>query len=422
VTQHEQGALAGAQQQRAGFAAVLEIRGAGRMVASAVIGRMPLGMLTLGALLLVQQEYGSFALAGLAVGALALGSGVAAPVQGALMDRHGARRVLIPVAAGQAAVTWGFAVSAAVSAPSAVVVLLALGVGMLTPPVSAALRTTWMNVAEQGPVRDAAFALDAMTTQLLFALGPLLTAVAIELVGTVTAVILAGLISLVGTFVFAGAIPLRVASELRSRARSLAAERGERFSRIAALRSRGLRLVLVTVVLIGWAGGCMEVALSGLAVHLGSASAAGVLIGLWCLGGVSGGWFYGRRRWRAPIERRHQAAAFGAALASLPLLAAGTMPLALAFSFTAGLPWAPLFACQYQMVADQAPEHALSEAFTWNTSGIIGGGAIGSALAGVTIAELGVYACFVQTAVLALSSIGWDFVTTRPATALRRAR
>jgi MFS family permease len=373
---------------------------------------MPFGMLTLGTLLLVQQEYGSFALAGLAVGALALGSGVAAPIQGGLVDRHGAIRVLTPLAIGQGVVTCGFAAGAALGGPAAAVVASALLVGTLTPPVSATLRMTWMNLTD-GPVRDAAFALDAMTTQLLFALAPLLTAVSVQVVGTAPTVMLAGVISVAGTVVFARAAPVKVATAMRSHARSLAIERGERLRWVAALSSPGLRAVLLIVLLVGWAAGSVEVGLTGLAVHLGSPAAAGVLIGSWCVGGVTGGWFYGGRTWHASIGARHQAAAAGVALAVLPLLAARSIPLALAFSFVAGLPWAPLAACQYQMVADNAPQHAQAEAFTWSFSALIGGTAIGSALAGVAISVAGVYACFVQTAVVVLVALGWEQLTIR---------
>jgi MFS family permease len=403
--------VATAHAGRPGFGAVLDIRGAPRLVASSVVGRMPLGMLTLGVLLLVQQEYGSFATAGLAVGALAFGCGVAAPVQGALIDRHGAARVLTPLGVAQAAITCVFAASAVLGAPPPVILLMALLVGVLAPPLSATLRMTWMNVTEHGPVRDAAFALDAMTTQLLFALGPLLTAVSVQLAGTMATVMLAGVISLAGTLVFAGAAPVKVATEIRSRARASGAERGESFRWIGALSSPGLRVVLVTVVLAGWAGGSLEVGLSALAVDLGSPAAAGVLIGVMCTGGVVGGWFYGRRTWHAAIASRHLLATGAAALAALPLVAAESIPVALAFSFIAGLPWAPLFACQYQMVADHAPEHALAEAFTWNFSAIIGGTAIGSALAGALTSGLGVSACFVQTAVVAVCAIGWELLS-----------
>jgi MFS family permease len=398
---------------RSGFGSVLEIHGAPRLLASSVIGRMPLGMLTLGVLLLVQQEYSSFALAGLAVGALAFGCAVAAPVQGALVDRHGASGVLAPVAFAQAVATCGLAAAAALSAPRGAVVVLALLVGMLTPPVSATLRMTWMNVTDAGPVRDAAFALDAMTTQLLFALGPLLTAVCVQFAGTAVTVALAGLISFAGTLVFAGAAPIKVATDRRSRARALAAERGESFRLVVALRSPAFRVVLVTVVLVGWAGGAIEVGLSGLAVDLGSRPVSGVLIGLWCMGGVTGGWFYGRRAWHASIEMRHQVAAAAGALAALPLVAAESIPVAMALSFVAGLPWAAVFACQYQMVAAKAPEHAVAEAFTWNFSAIIGGTAIGSAVAGVVVSDVGVHACFALSAAMLMCAFGWEALTAR---------
>jgi MFS family permease len=408
VSLPDRGLVAETDAPRTGFGAVLQIRGAPRLVVSAVIGRVPLGMLSLGALLLVHEYYGSFATAGLAAGALALGTAIAAPIQGTLVDQHGAAAVLRPLAIGQGLVTGAFVATAVARAPAAITLLLALVVGMLTPPVSATLRMTWINVTESGPLRDAAFALDAMTTQLLFAIGPLLTAVSVQLAGTAAAVLLAAVITFFGTLVFAGSDPIRAATEIRSRARVAAGASDAERRWVAALASKRLRLVLVAVVLMGSAAGTLEVGLTGLAVDVGTPAASGVLIGLWCLGGVSGGWFYGRRSWSAPVLSRHRVAALGVVLASLPLLAAHSMPLAVLLSWVAGLPWAPLFASQYQMVADSAPEHAMTEAFTWNVSAIIGGTAVGSALAGVLIASWGIDACFALTAVFGLAAIAWE--------------
>jgi hypothetical protein len=52
-----------------GFAAVLRVSGAGRLMAGSFLGRVPQGMTTLAVLLVVHQHYRSFAIAGVAIGA-----------------------------------------------------------------------------------------------------------------------------------------------------------------------------------------------------------------------------------------------------------------------------------------------------------------------------------------------------------------
>ena len=63
-----------------------------------LFARLPLAMLTVGALTLVTSSTGSYALGGTAAGAVGIGSAIGAPVIGALADRHGQRPVLLVAA------------------------------------------------------------------------------------------------------------------------------------------------------------------------------------------------------------------------------------------------------------------------------------------------------------------------------------
>jgi MFS family permease len=56
-------------------------------------------MLPLATVLVLHQSTGSYAIAGIAVAATALGDAASAPAQGRLADRFGRGRVLIPSAA-----------------------------------------------------------------------------------------------------------------------------------------------------------------------------------------------------------------------------------------------------------------------------------------------------------------------------------
>src|SRR6478609_3296273 len=60
-----------------------------------LFARLPLAMLTVGALTLVTSVTGSYAVGGAAAGAVGVGSALGAPVLGALADRLGQRPVLL---------------------------------------------------------------------------------------------------------------------------------------------------------------------------------------------------------------------------------------------------------------------------------------------------------------------------------------
>src|SRR5579862_1373644 len=81
----------------------LSLPGAGRLLVSSLAGRLPLGMSSLAILLLVRVQTGSFASAGIAVGAFTLTNAATSPLQGMLIDRLGVRRVLVAFASGYTA-------------------------------------------------------------------------------------------------------------------------------------------------------------------------------------------------------------------------------------------------------------------------------------------------------------------------------
>ena len=70
----------------------------GVLVASSLLSRLPIGINALAIVLYLREQTGSFAVAGAVSGTMALGSAIGAPLQGRLVDRLGARRVLLPVA------------------------------------------------------------------------------------------------------------------------------------------------------------------------------------------------------------------------------------------------------------------------------------------------------------------------------------
>ena len=110
------------------------------MFATALIGRLPQGMSSLAILLLVRSKTGSYAAAGIAVGAFAFATAAGAPFQGRLVDRFGRRRVLVPSALGQGVALTALVVAANGGAGAVVLVGLAAVAGALLPPIAPTVR------------------------------------------------------------------------------------------------------------------------------------------------------------------------------------------------------------------------------------------------------------------------------------------
>ena len=138
---------------------VLTLPGAPRLFASALLARFPQGMAPLAVLLLVRGATHSYAAAGLAVGAEALATAAAAPVLGRIVDQVGRRRVLAPLAGGQAVVYVLLVVAADAHAGVPVLVVLAGLGGALLPPVAPVVRVLLREVFEDPAVRETAYSL-----------------------------------------------------------------------------------------------------------------------------------------------------------------------------------------------------------------------------------------------------------------------
>jgi MFS family permease len=353
-------------------------------------------MLSLAILLAVHDQFDSFAVAGLAVGAFTLGLAAAAPVLGAAVDRLGPRTVLPPVALAHASFDAGLGLSVIAGAPRLAVIVLALLSGAAVPPISASVRAVWMRVIADDQVRQQVFAFDAIATQAVFAGGPLLTSLIVVIASPSAAIFVAAFLALVGTAIY-------VSSPLLPRADGdplTVARRAAQRRRFGVLASGGLVSVLGCVMLVGASGGVIEVTLPALAVHLGSRAASGVLVGLWAAAGVAGGLVYARVRWASPIRVRYRVAAVACGVLTLPLLWASSIGSAVALSVVAGLPIAALYACQYSIVGGLAPAESITESFTWLTVAIVAGGGLGNVLAGAVITAAGVPVSFGLAAAL----------------------
>src|SRR3954470_9501024 len=146
------------------------INGANRLFALSIVARLPVAMLSIGLLVHTERASGSYAVAGLVAGALALAQGVGGPLLGRAVDRRGQTLVLVAAAL----VCAGAVVVSAVlpsGAPVALRVALAIAAGAALPPVGACLRTLLAMLVAKDGLRGA-YATDAAASELCWVAGP----------------------------------------------------------------------------------------------------------------------------------------------------------------------------------------------------------------------------------------------------------
>lgn len=367
----------------ASYLEILRIRGVATMLAATLLARLPIGINHLAIVLFVRERTGSFAIAGAATGAMALGAGAGAPFLGRLIDRRG-RRMLLRMATAHAAGLGALWALGAAGAPALALIAVSFLAGMAIPPASSVLRSMWPEVLrDRRELIQPAYALDSIVIELIFIGGPLLTAATVVLVGPEAALAISAGAVLGGTVAFVAQLS-RYPEPARPAGGGL----------LGALASPAIRTLALASFPVGFCFGATEVALPAFGAAHGAAELAGVLIAIWALGSALGGIVYGARPRRAPLAHVHLGLATLLPLGFLPLAIASSPVIMALLVIPAGAVIAPLLASRNELVANLAPMGAATEAYTWPLTALVAGVAAGAALGGTIAEQVGWQAAF----------------------------
>lgn len=353
---------------------VLRTPGVGRLVGFTAAGRLPFAIVPLSIVLLMRSEGYDYGAIGVVVGAEALAVGLTAALVGRLVDRVGMSRVVLATGAVTALALLAETIAILAGATPGILVALAALHGATIPPISASMRSLWARLVPEETL-ESAYAFDAVQLELVFVVGPLIAA------GLATAISAAAGMLLCTGFYLLAAVGFATAPVVRAGRVDEDVER----TRAGALRSPGMRTLVLIGVITAISFGALEVALPAFAEAEGARGAVGPLITAWSLGSLIGGLWYGARSWRTPLERR--------LVILLGLLALGAAPLAFAPSIGAmaalllltGLALAPLATTEYALVDAVAPAGTSTEAYSWQIVATVTGAAVGSIVAGLLV-------------------------------------
>jgi MFS family permease len=359
------------------YASILRTPGVALVVLATLLGRLPIGISGLAILLYVREVSGSFAVAGVSTGALALGSALGAPLQGRLVDRRGAG-MLLPLASLHGAGLLAVWLAGAADAAPALLVGFSFFTGTTVPPLSSVLRSRWPYLLADRPELVAgAFALDSVAIEFIFVVGPLLTTAVVAMVGAQYALILSAACVVIGTVLVLGG--------LRGRPGPEPSIEGRGAFGLGALVDPGMRTLVLASLPVGFALGSLEVAVPAFAEAEGSAALAGVLLAVWSIGSGLAGLAWGAAAGRFSPRAAHLRFAWLLPVAMAPLVLASS-PLAMGgLVLLAGLPIAPLIASSNQLINRVAPAGTATEAFTWPLTALLGGASLGAAAGGAVV-------------------------------------
>jgi predicted MFS family arabinose efflux permease len=383
---------------------VLGVPGARSLYTLSLLARIPVTAASIALTLrVVLGLHHNFAQAGLVAAVEALGAALGAPFLGRMVDRRGARTALALTTLAQA-VFW----TAAAWLSFSWLVPAALVGGALSLPAFSLPRQA---IVAMLPTEhhQAGMSLDSMSVEISYAIGPALGVVAVTRLGS-TAAMLA-----MGASMVASGLGLFIVNPPTSS--HATAHSDEHPSSVARPRRWWLSPTGLAALVATFGA---TVALSGADISFtasmrafGQINLLGVVIAVWCLASLVGGFVYGTR------SRRRDP------LLLLVLLAGLTIVLAIAGSWWAllllaipsGVFCAPLLSSTAEVIARVSPPGERGRALGIHTSALTLGSALGAPLAGAAIDLWSPAAGFVSVGVvgtlLALAALA--VVKLRPA-------
>jgi MFS family permease len=378
-----------------------------------LFARLPLAMLTVGALTLVTAVTGSYAVGGAAAGAVGIGSALGAPVLGVLADRLGQRGVLLVSAIANTAAIVALILAAylisgvqdlAAGSPALAAAFVA---GASCPQVGPLARVRWMALTSRtsgaGPTSadlDTALSYESTADELTFVLGPALVGVLASLLAPWLPLVLAAALTvvLVPAFAVHPTHHAVIRTPRRPAAGSVAGTAGER-ARDAPTPRRlrtlaAVALPVLAMVCMGTFFGSTQTALSSFSASFATSELAGLLYAAMGLSSAAAALSVAYWPRRFTVNARWIAcAALMAGLAPLLLLPATALPMVLVL-LVLGLPVGPLMVTVFAIGGLVAPAGKLGTVMTALASGIVAGTALGSSIAGQLAQNFGYSTAF----------------------------
>ncbi|MFD3586448.1 MFS transporter [Streptomyces sp. NPDC058683] len=336
-----------------------------------LLARLPMGMFSVSAVVMIAGARGSYALAGAVTATGLAATGVAGPWVARLVDRYGQARVAVPATVTAVLGSLALLLCVRFGAPDWTL-FAAYTATATTPNLGGMSRARWAHLLRADPdALHTANSFEQAADELCFMLGPVLASF------------------LTGTFfpeagTLAGAVLLLTGMLLFTAQRTT--EPPPRAGTGTARTPLRIPSLLACFVATGAVFGSMEVVTIAYADAQGHRSAAGAVLALQAAGSCAAGLVYGALKPRGPAERRFPVCLSAmAVLMFLPLLAARTADSLWALApalLAAGMATAPTMVTAMTLVQDRTPADRLNEGMSLVVTALLTGVAAGSALGG----------------------------------------
>ncbi|CCK29700.1 transport protein [Streptomyces davaonensis JCM 4913] len=363
-------------QATARYRHLFALPGARAFTAGNLLARLPMGMFSVSAVMMIAGTRDSYALAGAVVATGLAATALVAPWTARLIDRHGQARIALPATLVAALGGLALVLCARQGAPDWTL-FAAYAATATTPNIGGMARARWAHLLKGDPAAlHTANSFEQAADELCFMLGPVLAAFLCGTLfpeaGTLTGVLL--LVTGMALFTAQRSTepPLQPSATPTP----------------PPYRAPGMPALLAVCLAMGAVFGSLEVVTLAFADEQGHGTAAGAVLALQAGGSFAAGLLYGALKPGGSAERRYRwCLAAMAALLTLPLLAAsltGSLVLLAGALLVSGMATAPTMITNMTLVQERTPEGRLNEGMTLAVTGLLGGIALGSAAGGWT--------------------------------------
>ncbi|MFF9321799.1 MFS transporter [Streptomyces sp. NPDC014735] len=351
---------------------LLATPGARAFTAGNLLARLPMGMFSVSAVIMIAGSRGSYALAGAVTAAGLAATAVVAPWTARLVDRYGQARIAVPATA--IAVLGSLALLLCVHYDAPDWTLFACYAATATTPNTGGMsRARWAHLHRGDPAAlHTANSFEQAADELCFMLGPALAALLCGSLFPEAGTLAGATLLMTGVLIFAAQRATEPPVTPRAHTGS-------------PLRAPGMPALLAAFLATGAVFGAMEV--------VTIAHAGGAILALQAAGSCAAGLLYGSLRPAPDIRRRLLGCLAGmTALMSLPLLAASwtdALPVLAGALLLAGAATAPTMVTGMTLIQRLTPEAQLNEGMTLAVTALLGGIAVGSATGGWMVEHAG---------------------------------
>ncbi|MGW6272590.1 MFS transporter [Streptomyces sp. NPDC055060] len=368
-----------------------------------VVSRLPVYLMSLAMVLVVREQGGSYAQAGLVSALYTVGMALGSPLVARRVDRRGRRTVLVLTGlvypAALAALVW--TTEPGDWAQPALAVLA----GIALPPANACMRSLWARLPLRDDERETAYLWEALLTEVLVIGAPLMLAV-LMLTGSAGTALTA--VSVIGGIGAIGLAFTKVPDGTEVTPDTAGTDPGDgttgRGGLLGPLRSTPMLALTAVMALSSVPVGLMTLAIPAFVDDHGSPGNTGLVYACWGIGSALGALWLGRSQSEVAVHLRFPRLVLAFAVGTgLPLLATSHLTLALALA-VGSVPIALVSASEMTLVSLLADGRSLTEAFTWASLATVVGDALGQQAGGLLMEPAGPRGVFAAAFATALAA------------------